>query len=311
MHAFTLGTGIACFALLSPELRAQCPDGTPPPCARAASRPAHRVRAQAAGGALAERTRHLRQGGFRAARESACLALTVLPESAQAWPAPPECVVIGVTSRLRGVVAADSVHVALTRALRQVQAFVVSSSLTGNTFGPTEDYTQYHVGLRYITAMSCLGDSCDTTYATEQLILTLLHLEGTPAVIGVFATWELWRHRSATAVAQALGSRVRVLAGWLDVTPNVLANIPDLTEPTVTGAFDSIPLSEALRSFAIPGVRVVAAPGVSNLTVTARFAARRWHDALYDLLASHGLYAVQESASTIRVARLTAAGSRR
>jgi hypothetical protein len=172
----------------STALRAQCADGTPPPC-RASSMLVPAL---------------LNRVAFARGR-AGCTRITVAPESAAVWATPRECTVFRLQSQIRGSAVIDSLASAIRLLGYQAR------SMTYEDIDSVGGLVYLRAGKRVVTSVT----PTDTVYAESPLVLMVAVVNSRPVYLGIVADHPRTRRDASASVGRVLRSSMRLLAGSL------------------------------------------------------------------------------------------------
>jgi len=207
------GVGLLLTLAAAAPALAQCPDGTPPPCARRNDAlPGWRVRAQEVC-----RNRSLR--GFYAgpgcyagpdSTTNYCVLVAFLPESARVGRIPSDCVAYRLTQRSAGrgpPPSADSVAAVLRR-----HDFSIGMSYW-NDDDTVVAFYRWRATKPRPQERSCGPTMCDTLWLKDSLEVALMAVRQRPATLSIQARSAVVRELLGEAIARSLFSARRQYAG--------------------------------------------------------------------------------------------------
>ena len=139
---------------------------------------------------------------------------------------------------------------------------------------------------------------CDS--ASARLELTL-RLTTEALVVGVSGIW-FDMSNVRFGLSRLLARGARVMASPVTVEEQTVPFARELRDSLVSVEWESVPLAEAVRVFAIGPVRsVVVDRSVGGLRITGRFSRVPFFRALWDVLAGYSLRAEKLGTSAIRI----------
>jgi hypothetical protein len=305
--------------------RAQCPDGTPPPCARSSASSAEARYARAL---VSQRAALQQAGDFRGARALACRALAIFPEQKEGWERPLDCITVRVATELpRGAVAdalsrvrdpndggaADDVAESAREVLAGTGLVVSALSEVPSHWGVT---SRVYFASLSDPSPDCRVEEyqpwfpCDLAAALLEVTITVRPQELLVAIAA--ANWAL-AARIKQLLEERFGFPTHPREGvtwylrhvWLDRSvgwDREVLHDSLLCGRTITASWRQAPLAAALADFQVAGsLTLTVDRSARGVVVDGMFRETPWCNALWNLAATYGLWVERISPSAALV----------
>jgi hypothetical protein len=325
------GLTLALAGVVVPCARAQCPDGTPPPCARRSSVSAEARYARAI---MSERAALQQAGDFRGARALTCRALAILPEQKEGWERPLDCSTLHVSTELpRGASpdalsrmrdpgdgeAPDEVANEVRNALASTGLLVGAFSEVPSHWGVTSPV--YFVSLRDPDPKCRSGEDyrpwfpCDSAAALFEVTISVRPQE---LLVAVASANYMLSFQIQQSLMDHFGFPAHPREGYTEYSrrSRYERSVLDVDEDrtvlrdsllcgrTVTTSWRQAPLATALADFQLSGSLSFAVDrSARGVVVDGMFRETPWCNAMWNLLATYRLRVERISPSTVLVTR--------